>query len=68
MKVNFKLKFNMAFSFKKSMTLPKTESSNAHEQIDGNSKSTLMTALVASIALVKFLTVVLSIYHAWLIN
>lgn len=68
MKFNFKLKLNMTFGFKKGMTLPKTESSNAHEQVDGNNKSNLMTALVASIALVNFLTAVMKFLHAWLTN
>lgn len=66
MKFNFKMKLNMTFGFNKSMALPKTESSNAHEQVDGNKKRWLMTALAASIALVNLLTISLKLFYVWL--
>lgn len=58
----------MTFGFNKSMTLPKTESSNVNEQVDGNKKRRLMTMFLASIPLVKLLTIALKIFYAWLIN
>lgn len=66
MKFIFKLKLDMTFGFNKSITLPKTESSNVNEQVDGYKKRRLMTIFLASIALVKLLTIVLKIFYIWL--
>lgn len=56
----------MTFGFNKSTALPKTELSNVSEQVDGNKKRWLMTALVASIPLVKLLTIALKLLYVWL--